>query len=84
MAQTKRSGKVVQRGVTFWVYPTGYIGPFEDDDDGRVILHGLLVTIERGALFEGIEDGILKALPSEGMAHVHFKGSLTEWDTAEC
>ncbi|KAF8912447.1 hypothetical protein CPB85DRAFT_1197234, partial [Mucidula mucida] len=64
---------VVQRGVMFWVYPTGGKGPYEElEEDGSILMHGLLVTIERGALFEGMVKAIMSDLPEGGIGHIHF------------
>ncbi|KAK0218234.1 hypothetical protein IW262DRAFT_1124389 [Armillaria fumosa] len=71
----------LQSGVMFWVYPEGGGGPYEDlkEEDGRgksgkVLLHGLLVTIENGAKMEGMVGSILKHLPRNGIGHLHFPG----------
>src|SRR3984957_496469 len=61
----------LQSGVIFWVYPTGGKGPYECLEDGTVLKHGLLLTVERGAsLREAVKRAEL-ALPVSGIAHEH-------------
>lgn len=59
----------------FWVYPTGYWGPYRETEEGGVKQHGLLVTLERGAKVMEAVKAIRAALPEEGTAHVHVAAS---------
>ena len=61
--------------LMFWVYPTGYWGPYRETEEGGVKQHGLLVTIERGARVMKAVQAIRAALPKEGTAHVHVAAS---------
>ncbi|KAG7444449.1 uncharacterized protein BT62DRAFT_1077784 [Guyanagaster necrorhizus] len=70
----------LQSGVMFWVYPEGREGPYEEMKDdgraktGRTLLHGLLVTIENGAVMEGMVESVLEYLPWDAIGHLHFPG----------
>ncbi|KAK0189201.1 hypothetical protein F5146DRAFT_1058346 [Armillaria mellea] len=71
----------LQSGVMFWVYPEGGGGPYEESKEedgrvkgGRVLLHGLLVTIENGAKMDRMVGSILQHLPRNGIGHLHFPG----------
>ncbi|KZT71123.1 hypothetical protein DAEQUDRAFT_724486 [Daedalea quercina L-15889] len=57
--------------IMFWVYPTGFWGPYRETEEGGVKQHGLLVTIERGAELTEAMEAIRGNLPEDGTAHVH-------------
>jgi hypothetical protein len=63
----------LQSGVIFWVYPTGGKGPFEELGDGSVLKHGLLLTVERGALLGVVVRKAELFLPKEGIIHEHVR-----------
>jgi hypothetical protein len=62
----------VQSGLVFWVYPTGGKGPYEETDNGEILKHGLLLTIERGVLLDDAVRRAESALPAEGISHLHL------------
>ena len=68
----------LQTGVTFWVYPTGGKGPYEETESGEILKHGLLLTVERGAL---LEDAVHRAesvllATGPGIAHEHVAARI--------
>ena len=61
----------LRSGLTFWVYPTGGKGPYEETESGEVLKHGLLVTIERGAWVDEAVRRAEEGLPETSISHLH-------------
>jgi len=70
LGHADESGRL-QSGVVFWVYPTGGKGPYEDLEDGTILKHGLLLTVEPGALVKEAAKTAEAALPATGIAHAY-------------
>ncbi|KAJ3976583.1 hypothetical protein EV361DRAFT_267860 [Lentinula raphanica] len=79
--QSRSRGKRTQaeRGLIFWVYPTGMYGPFHRDEsdgtgggDGQVIrYHGLLLTVEPDVLPEEVVERVRVGLKDGRIRHEH-------------
>ncbi|CCM00712.1 uncharacterized protein FIBRA_02752 [Fibroporia radiculosa] len=65
-------GAVIQRGLIFWLYPTGEHGPTRTMEDGLVRKHGVLITATPGARVEDIKGVIHSALIADTIQHVHI------------
>jgi hypothetical protein len=76
---TKDSGGRTQKGVVFWLYPTGLYGPYHLLEDGTPECHGMLVTVEPGVHMQEVVSEMKKRLttngvysPPSGITHEHF------------
>lgn len=77
----ERDGRT-ERSVVFWVYPTGLWGPYRrltDEETGaeRIEKHGLLLTVEEGAL---IQDVVQRAREGLVMGEIRHEHVAARWD----
>ncbi|KAF8066585.1 hypothetical protein FPV67DRAFT_1398937, partial [Lyophyllum atratum] len=77
-SQGKAKDGVLRRGIIFWLYPTGFIGPVETLEQdcergkkGDVLHHGVLVTAEAGVNVEAAVKVMSAAIPVNGIATLH-------------
>ena len=73
----RRAGRVrdgvITKGLLFWLYPTGCVGPREEIKEdcergkaGETVYHGALVTIEPGVLVDTAFQIINSGVPTKG------------------
>ena len=67
------SGKTTV-GLVFWVYPTGLYGPYHETEDKQIKEHGVLLTVEPGALVSEVVERARAALKDDIVVHEHVGG----------
>jgi hypothetical protein len=65
-------------GLVFWVYPTGLYGPYHQTEDHRIKQHGILLTVEPGALVADVVNTARAGLVDGVIVHHHISGRLEE------
>ncbi|KZV97437.1 hypothetical protein EXIGLDRAFT_366375 [Exidia glandulosa HHB12029] len=76
-----RNGRV-HRSVIFWLYPTGRWGHYrrvrdEETGEERLEKHGLLITVEEGALIQDVVQRAREGLVMGELRHEHV---AARWD----